>query len=161
MSERRSAGRVASSRLLPTAAIAVVGMALMASPGASRPYGARVADVGRRGCLPTTALAREPGTLVAALRAARALIPTAYNARLNPWASHPRFLQVMLLEPATPALPGAAHWRNLGARRCGWNLAAASWVIVAEFPRSQVVRPPGVVFLVRARGGWRLWYRYR
>ena len=67
----------------------------------------------------------------------------------------------MLLEPETPDLPGTEHWRNVAARRCGRDLPGASWVIVAQFPRSQVVRPPGVVFLAKARKGWRLWYRYR
>jgi hypothetical protein len=40
-------------------------------------------------------------------------------------------------------------------------LAGSSWVVAADFPRSRVVEPLGIVFIVKTVAGWRLWYRFQ
>jgi len=107
------------------------------------------------------AIESQPASLDEALRAARRLIPSAYRGDVNPWARNPRIVQIASLQPQTPDLPGVPAWRRIGARRCGPVLAGSSWLVAADFPRSRVVEPIGIVFIVKTVAGWRLWYRFQ
>jgi hypothetical protein len=105
-----------------------------------------------------------PSTVEEAIRAAYRLIPAAYHAETpgNEWAKHPDIIGALELGHKQPELPGVATWRRLGARQCSRRVVLASWVIAVDFPGMKVAGlAPSVVFLIKTKSGWRLWYHYR
>ena len=97
-----------------------------------------------------------------ARRAAARLIPRVYPTKPPGEPERALIVQLALLEPQQPELPGAAQWRAIGRRRCSAQVVDASWLVVAIFPDHKVVVPTtGVFFIALTRSGWQAWYRLR
>ena len=92
----------------------------------------------------------------AAMSAAKKLGPALYH------GDRGKIVELALLEPQRPELPGRAHWRAIAQKRCGRTVAALSWLVVSIFPDSKVAVPStGVFFMANTSSGWDAWYRYR
>lgn len=97
-----------------------------------------------------------------ARRAATHLIPTVYPTHPPGLPQRALIVQLLLLEPQKPALPGAASWRAIGEKRCSAGIVDASWLVAVIFPEHKVVVPTtGVFFMALTPHGWDAWYRVR
>lgn len=97
-----------------------------------------------------------------ARRAATHLIPTVYPTRPPGVPERTLIVQLLLLEPQKPDLPGARAWRAVGKKRCSAGIVDASWLVAVIFPEHKVVVPTtGVFFMALTPHGWDAWYRVR
>lgn len=140
-----------SKKRLTTLAVASVAMGFATVP-AARPN-----DVSR---CPIPTSIRDGGSIAEVIRAARRLIPSAFNASTpgNGWARYPVIHTAASLTPLKPDLPGVATLRRMAARRCGSATAARSWALTIDFPGRKVAgEPPIPIFVTLTARGWRLW----
>jgi hypothetical protein len=54
---------------------------------------------------------------------------------------------------------GLRRWRQLGARRCGQAITAASWLVRFQLPEAKLPSSgPIIAIIALTKGGWRVWY---
>jgi hypothetical protein len=99
------------------------------------------------------------GTVDQALAAARRLLIrgsiTAQGKTTKLTPRNSPIIDVVILARTARSLPGAAGLRAAATRRCGSDIAQASWAVYIDYPELLISSSIRLAFLVRTKAGWR------
>jgi hypothetical protein len=99
------------------------------------------------------------GTVDQALAAARRLLIrgsiTAQGKTTKLTPKNSPVIDIVILARTARPLPGAAALRAAATRRCGSDVAQASWAVYIDYPELLISSSIRLAFLVRTKAGWR------
>jgi hypothetical protein len=134
---------------LPAAVVSVVAVSGLVASSPSRGDASRSGAIGKARC-PAAEVPPLYGTVDQALAAARRLLIrgsiTAQGKTTKLTPRNSPIIDVVILARTARPLPGAAALRAAATRRCGSDIAQASWAVYIDYPELLISSSIGLTY---------------